>query len=99
VSERSGPPTSPRADAAAEAGAEVEGLSFEQALARLEALVAQLEQGDLELEEALAAFERGVALARRCSGRLEEAERRVELLVREGGRLVARPFEEPEDEA
>jgi exodeoxyribonuclease VII small subunit len=97
VGDRSGAPTPPQADPAAEAA--LEALSFEQALERLEALVAQLEQGDLELEEALAAFERGVALARRCSGRLEQAERRVEMLVREGGRLVARPLEEPEGEA
>jgi exodeoxyribonuclease VII small subunit len=74
----------------------VEELSFEDALERLETLVDQLEQGDLDLEEALAAFEQGVALTRRCAGQLEDAERRVEVLVREGEKWFARPFEEPE---
>ena len=50
---------------------------FEASLASLETLVAKLESGDLELEAALAAFEEGVALARRCSSRLEAAELRI----------------------
>jgi exodeoxyribonuclease VII small subunit len=53
---------------------------FEASLASLEALVAKLESGDLELEQALAAFEEGVALARRCSSRLEAAELRIKKL-------------------
>lgn len=73
---------------------DTEALSFESALERLEALVDRLERGDLELEEALAAFEQGVALTRRCAGQLEDAERRIELLVRQGERWLARPFEE-----
>jgi exodeoxyribonuclease VII small subunit len=68
-------------------------LSFEASLERLEALVDRLEQGDLELEAALAAFEEGVALAKRCAGQLESAERRIEVLMREGEAWVARPFE------
>jgi exodeoxyribonuclease VII small subunit len=72
-------------------------ISFEQALERLEAIVERLEGGELDLEAALAAFEEGVALTRRCADRLEQAERRVEVLVREGERLVARPFAEPEE--
>jgi len=56
--------------------------TFEEALSRLEALVARLEAGELPLEEALAAFEEGVRLARLCAGRLEDAERRVHLLSR-----------------
>ena len=75
----------------------MEELSFEDALERLEALVDRLEQGDLELEESLAAFEQGVALTRRCAGQLEDAERRVEVLVREGEKWFARPFEDPEE--
>ncbi len=71
---------------------------FETALSRLEALVARLERGDLPLEEALATFEEGVALSRRCSERLEAAERRIEILVGEGAQQ-ARPFEEPGDTA
>jgi exodeoxyribonuclease VII small subunit len=80
------------------AGEELEALGFEAALERLEAIVDRLEQGDLELEEALAAFEEGVALTRRCAGQLEDAERRIEILVREGETWLARPFEESEEQ-
>jgi exodeoxyribonuclease VII small subunit len=51
----------------------------------------------LELEDALRAFEAGVALTRRCAKQLSDAERRIEVLVREGESWVARPFEEPEE--
>lgn len=73
---------------------EAEEPSFEQALERLEGIVDRLEQGDLPLEEALDAFEQGVALTRRCAGQLEEAERRIELLVGEGEKWLTRPFED-----
>jgi exodeoxyribonuclease VII small subunit len=56
--------------------------TFEEALSQLEALVARLEGGDLPLEEALRAFEEGVRLTRLCAERLEDAERRVHLLMR-----------------
>lgn len=73
-------------------------LSFEGALERLEAIVAELESGDLELERALAAFEEGVALSRRCSGQLEEAERRIERLVGGPDGTGREPFEPGEVE-
>ena len=63
-------------------------LGFEDALGRLEDLVERLRAGELPLESALEAFEEGVALTRRCAEQLERAERRIESLVREGGRLV-----------
>jgi exodeoxyribonuclease VII small subunit len=75
----------------------LEALGFEEALARLETIVDRLEQGELELEQALAAFEEGVALTRRCAGQLEDAERRIEVLIREGEKWIARPFEEAEE--
>jgi exodeoxyribonuclease VII small subunit len=53
---------------------------FESAIAELESVVKQLEEGDLALEKSLALFERGVQLSRFCHARLEEAERRVEIL-------------------
>jgi exodeoxyribonuclease VII small subunit len=87
------PSQSPPPDAAAKASAPEAELSFEEALERLEAVVDRLERGDLELEAALTAFESGVALARRCAGQLDDAERRIEVLVREGEKWVARPFE------
>jgi len=54
--------------------------NFEDALAQLEAIVAELEGGELALEASLARYEHGVRLARFCSGKLEEAEKRIELL-------------------
>lgn len=68
-------------------------LTFEDCLTRLEQIVGALEGGKLSLDESLKVFEEGVALARRCSRYLEEAERRVEVLTRdESGAVEARPF-------
>lgn len=78
------------------AGAESEGLSFETALSRLEEIVDRLEEGDLELEAALSAFEQGVALSRRCAEQLAQAERRIEVLVRESEGWQTQPFEPDE---
>jgi exodeoxyribonuclease VII small subunit len=57
---------------------------FESAIAELETIVKQLEEGDLALEKSLALFERGVQLSRFCHTKLEEAERRVEILNERG---------------
>ena len=70
-----------------------EELGFEESLVRLEAVVARLETGELELEQALAAFEEGVNLTRRCSEQLERSERRIEELVEQGGESLEQPFE------
>ena len=68
---------------------------FEKALSRLSAIVSSLEKGDLPLEESLQLFEEGVKLSRYCSDRLEEAERRIEVLVKgKGGKTTEEPFEE-----
>jgi exodeoxyribonuclease VII small subunit len=71
--------------------------SFEWSLEKLESIVDRLEEGDLPLETALAVFEEGVALTRRCAEQLGAAERRIELLVREGASWGVRPFEESEE--
>ena len=63
---------------------------FEAAIAELEATVKRLEEGDLPLEKALELYERGVQLSRFCHARLEEAERRIEILD-ERGELRAAP--------
>ena len=63
---------------------------FEAAIAELESIVKKLEEGDLALEQSLALFERGVQLSRFCHTRLEEAERRIEVL-NERGELKAAP--------
>jgi len=57
---------------------------FESALAELESIVKTLEEGNLTLEKSLECFERGVQLSRFCHGRLEEAERRIEILNERG---------------
>ena len=61
-------------------------LPFETALAELETLVGQPEQGELTLEESLQRFERGVALVRSCQNALREAEQTVEQLIERNGR-------------
>ena len=68
---------------------------FETALARLEEIVAELESGELALEQSLKLFEEGVKLARICNARLEEAERKVEVLLKDkAGNLITKPFDE-----
>jgi len=77
----------------------VEELTFEQGLEELKAIVQALEKGDLPLEESLLLFEKGVSLVAFCTRKLDEVEKKVELLVRDqGGLLGTRPFE-PQDEA
>jgi exodeoxyribonuclease VII small subunit len=68
-------------------------LSFEQILERLETVVGALEQGDTPLEQALSTFERGVLLARLGTRRLDEAERRIELLLSDEQGLRTRPLD------
>jgi exodeoxyribonuclease VII small subunit len=57
---------------------------FEGAIAELESIVKKLEEGDVPLEQSLALYERGVQLSRFCHARLEEAERRIEILTDRG---------------
>src|SRR5262245_12846311 len=71
--------------------------SFESSLASLERIVANLESGDLPLERAMELFEEGVALARRCQSQLGDAERKVEMLLRERGEIKVTPFESSKD--
>ncbi|MBI2878428.1 MAG: exodeoxyribonuclease VII small subunit [Candidatus Rokubacteria bacterium] len=66
---------------------------FEEALARLEQLVATLEAGTLSLDESLKAFEEGIALVRYCGQCLEAVERRIEVLTRDESDLLRpQPF-------
>jgi len=72
--------------------------NFETALKRLEEVLEALEHGNLNLEDALKAFEEGVELVRFCHARLDEVERRVELLLKDNaGRFFTRPFAEEEE--
>jgi len=70
-------------------------LTFEQALAELERIVRELEDGKTGLEDALTRYEEGVGLLRRCYGQLRQAEQRiVELLGVDGdGQILVKPFE------
>ena len=71
--------------------------TFEGQLASLERIVRELERGDLPLEQSLELFEQGVKLSRECQERLNEAERRIEVLLRGGdGSTIAVPFESDE---
>jgi exodeoxyribonuclease VII small subunit len=70
---------------------------FEDSLSKLESIVSQLESGDLPLERALEIFEEGVGLARLCQSHLAEAERKVEMLLRERGELKTVPFDPSND--
>ncbi|MFY9583585.1 MAG: exodeoxyribonuclease VII small subunit [Candidatus Acidiferrales bacterium] len=74
---------------------------FERSLARLEEVVRRLENANLSLDEAMKLFEEGVELSRDCQKQLEQAEGRVEVLLKKAdGKLVAEPFEpEAEEES
>ncbi len=73
--------------------------TFEAALQRLEEVLEALEHGNLNLEDAMRAFEEGVGLVRYCHQKLEDVEKRVELLLKdEAGRFFTRAFPEEEGE-
>jgi len=65
---------------------------FEECLQRLEMIVDELEEGDLALEQSLALFEEGMKLSDSCRKELEEAEGKVEILLKQNGKLQAEPF-------
>jgi exodeoxyribonuclease VII small subunit len=66
--------------------------SFESCLDQLEKTVKQFEAGDLQLEKSLELFEKGMALSESCRKQLEEAETRVEMLIRKDGKIQPEPF-------
>jgi exodeoxyribonuclease VII small subunit len=73
------------------------GLTFERALERLERIVAELEDPERGLEASLELFEEGVALSRFCRGKLEEIQRRVDVVLKETPEgLVTEPLDEPD---
>lgn len=69
-------------------------LKFEEMMKKLEEIVGDLESGQMPLEESLKKYEEGIKLLRLCRRRLDETKRKVELLVRKGGKLTLEPFEE-----
>lgn len=68
-------------------------LTFEQAMARLEQIVRELENGNAPLDGLLGLFDEGTALVKLCSEKLSAAERKILLLKNEGGRLTSEEFE------
>ena len=71
-----------------------EDIKFEDALSNLESIVEKLESGELSLEESLTAFEEGIRLSRICSKRLNEAERKIEILTKgNDGELQVEDFD------
>jgi len=69
-------------------------LSFEEALARLEVIVKEMEGGTLSLEKMMAHFEEGQKLAKFCADKLNEVERKIEILVKKGDDIATEPFTE-----
>ncbi len=66
---------------------------FEESLTRLEKIVDELEKGDIPLEKSLALFEEGVKLSGACRKELEDAEGKVEILLKQNGKVQAEAFE------
>lgn len=72
---------------------------FEKNLERLDSIVQQLEDADLPLEKAIQLYEEGMKLSEICQKQLDEAEGRVEILMKKaGGKMSAEPFEPEESE-
>ena len=76
----------------------MENMSYEEAVQRLEEVVKQLETGDVALQESMELFEEGVALAKFCGKKLDEAEAKIQLLVPKDGDTTREPYAESEAE-
>jgi exodeoxyribonuclease VII small subunit len=68
---------------------------FEECLQRLEKIVQEMEKGDVPLEKSLTLFEEGMNLSAACRKELEQAEGKIEILLKKNGKLQAEPFESP----
>lgn len=67
-------------------------LGFEEAMDRLELIVRELEHGDVPLEKAIDLFQQGMKLSQLCGAKLEQVERKIEMIVEEDGELRKKPF-------
>ena len=74
-------------------------VKFEECLERLEKIVTELEKGEVPLEKSLTLFEEGMQLSATCRKQLEEAEGKVEILLKQNGKLQTEPFEPPAEKA
>lgn len=66
---------------------------FEDCLQRLEKIVGELEKGEIPLDQALALFEEGIQLSTSCRKELEDAEGKIEILLKQNGKLQPEPFD------
>ena len=74
-------------------------VKFEECLERLERIVQELEKGEVPLEKSLTLFEEGMQLSATCRKQLEDAEGKVEILLKQNGKLQTEPFEPPAEKA
>jgi len=72
---------------------------FEKALEKLESIVKAMESGEMTLDESLKAFQEGIELSRFCMNKLDEAERKVDMLLQEGDEVRIVPFAEEKESA
>lgn len=68
--------------------------NFEDALENLEKITRDLEDGELSLEDSLNKFDQGIKLAKFCEQKLDEAQKKVEILLKKDGELTAEPFDD-----
>jgi exodeoxyribonuclease VII small subunit len=71
-----------------------QNVSFEKALERLETIVGEMEGGTLSLDKMIACFEEGQSLLKLCSQKLNEVERKIEMLVKKQDKVSTQPFDE-----
>jgi exodeoxyribonuclease VII small subunit len=76
----------------------IENLSFEESLSELETIVANLEQGDLPLEESMKLFERGLKLSHASQNKLNDAEQKIQILLKENGKESLSDYQFTESE-
>ena len=74
---------------------EEENINFEDTMKELEVIATQLERGDLNLDESVEKFEKGMELSKRCSKILENAEKKIMILINNGEELKEEKFETP----
>ncbi len=72
-------------------------VSFEETMSKLEEIAAELEKGDLNLEESVSKFEEGMKLSKECSNLLEDAEKRITILIKDGDEVQEENFLQEEE--
>ena len=72
----------------------MEELNFEEAIKELEKITTELEKGDLNLEESVKKFEEGMKLSKKCNSIIEDAERKINILLQKGYEITEENFEE-----